>query len=646
MNCLRASLGALLLAGALTAAAAGPDDEYISIYYLIQQGDNAAAAGNKPEAATCYGDAQTNLLRLAKAYPNWQNNIVQYRLKYLAKKIADLDYTPPPPVTALQAGSNSAPLDEAVQQQLAALQAQVQQLQASNDSLQSKLREALSVRPTAIDPAELAKAELAIKQLTKENALLKVSLEDVNTKATATAQGKRIAQLQEELAAANKKLSAETDRTRRLAREKGDLESRLGKITTSPRDTGSQRGVEQQLDDVEQRLTAQRAVATQLQRDKSDLLARLAALETEAANAAALRAENQLLRRQVEELKSAAPIAGNGSQLSARLAAAEAQIAALQSERDILRLERAALEGRVVQLMAAAKAAPTGRDAERIQQLEKQVEDLQLQLTEANRELAARSTDKVGERADLLAGQLASARARLEVYEAKPVPYSPEELSLFRQAQPQLAGTDAAARKSSAIPKPPAGSTTLVAEAQGYFARGEYSRAEQKYQEVLRKDDRNVYTLANLAAIQLEEGKIDEAETNLRKALSIAPDDSYSIQTLGYLKFRQENYDEAMTQLSRAAQLDPSNAEIQNYLGVTLSHKGQRAAAETALRKALQIEPGYTSAHNNLAVIYATQNPPALALARWHYQKALAGGHPKNPQLEQLFERKESGSTP
>jgi len=642
MKYLSGFIVALLLGLGASLRAAGPDDEYLSIYYLIQQGDNAADAGNKPEAAARYNDAQTNLLRLQKAYPTWQNNIVQYRLKYLTKKISDLDYTPPTPAPAATKATTEAEI--ALQKQLSELQAQVQQLQSNNDSLQAKLREALSIRPAAIDPAELAKAEKAIGELTRENALLKVSLDESEAKAAATAQGREIAKLRADLSAANEKFATEARRALQLAKERDGLAERLSKTVTSPRDISAPRGPSKELDDLEQRLATQQTLASQLQRDRQELMARIATLETEAANAAALRAENELLRRQVSELKAAAPTNSNATQLSARLAAAEAQIAALLSERDILRLERAALEGRVVALMAG-KSLPGGRESQRVSELERQVQELQRQLAEANRELARRADAQSGERADELASQLASMRAKLDILEARPVPYSAEELALFRQAAPRLA-TDSTPRKSSSIPRPPAGSAALVAEAQRHFVRGDYAQAEAKYQEVLSKDDRNVYTLANLAAIQLEEGKYDDAEKNLRKALSLAPDDAYSLQTLGYLKFRQEKYDEALTQLSRAAQLDPDNAEIQNYLGVTLSHRGQRTAAETALRRALQLQPGYTAAHNNLAVIYATQDPPAVALARWHYQKAQAGGHPKNPQLEKLFDQKEAQPNP
>ena len=104
------------------------------------------------------------------------------------------------------------------------------------------------------------------------------------------------------------------------------------------------------------------------------------------------------------------------------------------------------------------------------------------------------------------------------------------------------------------------------------------------------------------------------------------------------MKFHQNKYDEALDALSHAAKADPQKAEIQNYLGLVLSEKGMRGPAETALRKAVELQPGYASAHHNLAVFYLTQQPHYPALARWHYQKALAAGSPKNPELEKLFE--------
>ena len=183
----------------------------------------------------------------------------------------------------------------------------------------------------------------------------------------------------------------------------------------------------------------------------------------------------------------------------------------------------------------------------------------------------------------------------------------------------------------------PAGSAELVAEAQNYFAAKQYNKAEDDYQKILQHDPKNALVLGNLAAIELQQGKLDDAETHIKSALAQNPDDSYNLSILGYLKFQQQKYDDAFDALSRALKLDPQNAEIENYLGVTLSHKGLQAQAETALRKALELDSNYAAAHNNLAVIYISEQPPSPALARFHYQKALDVGQPRNQGLEKML---------
>jgi tetratricopeptide (TPR) repeat protein len=195
---------------------------------------------------------------------------------------------------------------------------------------------------------------------------------------------------------------------------------------------------------------------------------------------------------------------------------------------------------------------------------------------------------------------------------------------------------DTRSAKKSVKELPP-GAAALVAEAQRDFAARRYDKAEEKYLQVLRQDENNIYTLANLAAIQLELNHLDEAEKNINRAVAAAPDDAYSLSILGYLRYRQQKYNEALDALSKAAKLEPSNAEIQNYLGLTLTQKGLRSAAETAFRKAIVLDPNYASANYNLAVFYLTQKTPEPQLARWHYEKAVQGGLPRNPDLEKMF---------
>ncbi len=103
------------------------------------------------------------------------------------------------------------------------------------------------------------------------------------------------------------------------------------------------------------------------------------------------------------------------------------------------------------------------------------------------------------------------------------------------------------------------------------------------------------------------------------------------------MEFGRQKFDAAQDALSRAAQLDPRNPEIENYLGATLAQKGLREQAETAFRQAVELDPTYGAAHKNLAVIYLGEKPPMVELARWHYQKALQFGQPRNADLEKTL---------
>jgi Flp pilus assembly protein TadD len=235
------------------------------------------------------------------------------------------------------------------------------------------------------------------------------------------------------------------------------------------------------------------------------------------------------------------------------------------------------------------------------------------------------------------ARQLAVLRARLEALEARKVPYTAEELALLKQ--PALQGKAPPSKADTKKKELPAGAGLILTEAQRAFARKDYKTAEAQYLKVLAMDERNVFTLGNLGAIQMEMGRLDEADATLTKANGIEPDDGFILSMLGILRFRQNKFDDALDLLSRAVEMEPRNHEAYNYLGITLSQKGQRQAAETALRKSLEINPNYAEAHHNLAVVYATQQPPFIELAKYHYGKATALGFPRNEEFEKKISK-------
>ena len=650
-----------LAAGLLPARADGPDDQYVRIYGLIQAGD-ALNNSNQPGAALAkYLEAQTTLQQFQKVYPDWNSKVVNFRLNYLASKIsvvtAKVPAAPPtrprPPATTALVPPATAPnrgVTPEIERQLAALQEDVRRLQADKSGLESKLKEALAAQPTPLDPRELTKAQRQIRDLMKENDLLKSSVPTEKPKPAPVPDTKALDETKHALAEANRKLTDQTSRANSLASEKQLLQGRLDSLARAAADTSRLDETRKALEEANHKLASQSELTRKLASEKDTLQAQVRTLAASAEAAAALRAENEVLKKQLADSKTAAAAPTREAEITRKLAAAEVRIAALQSDAEILRLEKIALENRVKTLSRPAPAAPVvtstvvptaslPSDLARIKLLEDERNELAKKLEAANKELYGRRGRVVNTRIDELNSQIAALRARLEVFEARAVPYTTEELALFKKPVTQLSAATPNAGKKS-INSLPSGAAGFVASAQRHFAAKEFDQAEADYLQILRRDENNVYTLANLAAIQLERGNLPDAEKNVKKAIVGAPDDAYSLSILGYLKFRQEKYDEALDALSRAAKLNPQSAEIQNYLGVTLSHKGLRGPAETALRKAITIDPNYADAHNNLAVIYLTQQPPSVELARWHYDKAKAAGHARNEELEKAFEKK------
>jgi Flp pilus assembly protein TadD len=570
----------------------------------MQQADTYDNSGEPRRALDDYVEAQTNLQKFQKVFPDWSPNIVNFRLNYLAEKIAEATARLPstntlPPAASVSATPVAAPAAATaeLESQLSALHEQVRRLQTDNETLQSKLKEALTAQPAAVSPREFAQVQEQLRFLMKENDLLKVSLTQEHGGAATGVDAKSFELLKQALAEANQKLAGQTARADKLTLENQALQTRLQSLLAS------------------------------------------------ADAAEALRQENELLKKQVASLKSAPAAAIATADTGSELAKAQTQIAALQSVAEVNSLEKMALENRVNQLQhltvnpAPVVAGPSQAENEaRIRELEQERNELLARLGDANQKLYGRKGQNAAAQIDALAQQVDTLRARIAVDEAQPIPYTPAELALFKQSVPQLTANPNAEKKS--VRELPTGAASLVAEAQNHFSAREYDKAEADYQEILRHDENNGLALANLAAIELEENKLDDADKHIQAALAQSPNDAYNLTVLGRIRFSEAKYDEALDALSRAAKIDPQNPDIENYLGVTLAQKGLRAQAETALRRAVQLDPNYGSAHNNLAVIYLTQQPPMVELARWHYEKALAAGQPHNPALEKMLAEK------
>jgi tetratricopeptide (TPR) repeat protein len=706
MKCLVRIFGLLLLLTAASFGADGPEDQYVQIYTLMQEGDTFLKNGLARQAMAKYAEAQGLLARFPSAHPGWNEAVVKFRLNYLAGKLAPLlaqfstnnvpptplppgpatNVIPPSPVTndvppnpltnvlapnlptnvipptpptpiipivPVVPATNVAPIEPENNARLVQeLQERIQRLQADNATLVAKLKEALSVQPSATDPRELIKAEERNRALQKENDLLKVSLSQEQPRIGHPVEPDLLAEANRTLADLRTKFEQQSQDYLALKAE-NDFLKKQGAGATAP--TGTDPQMAAQLQDARNALASLQADHDLLSLEKTALEKRMGTLESMLAAATnslagGPKGDPKKVKSLQEEL--AKQIAAN------KLAAREndARLRQIELEKSQLAKEKSDLESKLT--------ASTTDALKQRKKIEGEMEDLRAKLARAEKQLA-KSAGPQGP-ADLVQ-QVESLRSRLQVLEAQPLPYTAEEKAMLSKPDTKLLAvaslptpalnpgpnenpTNTPSPSSKKKELPP-GTGALVEAAERAFRVGNFAEAEAKYLDVLHQDEKNVYVLGNVAAIQIElnkmreaandpkgaESKLQEAEKHLAAGLARDPEDDHCLFLMGQVLFKRKKLDEALDFLSRSAKVNPESALTQNFLGIVLSEKGLRKPAEAAFRKAIELQPGYASAHNNLAFVYATQDPPLLTLARWHYQKARDAGHPSTPDLEKLL---------
>lgn len=632
----------LLCLAALPLGAQSLDEQYVKIYNLIQQGDYLRD-GKQPEPALeKFREAEELLKKLQTSYPQWNENVVKFRIRYIADRISTLEavvatlpkrdvpaavpVNPVVPAASLQPPPPGAK-DTDLRQFIETLQTDMRRLEGDKSTLEAKLREALSAQPATMDPRKLSAAEEQIRMLQKENEILKVSVRQERDKNRDVVSRAEHEKLKTALTEATSKLAEQAEIIARLRLEKEALQARIQKM------------IEDSKENV-------------LKAENEKLKLQVAELAAKAAKTDELNAQIQNAKQALEDslkqmdklAKDKADLERNLKQMSATVptepASAPIKLAnpAATDENKILAARVRSLEGDLAE--AKKLVIEAGNTVDRLVKdrntLLVKVSDLEVaQKNPASPAADPKSSgDQMGR--ERMTNQLAILRSRLDVLEARQIPYTAEEKALFEKPVIAKQSSEAGATKKPSRVLP-VGAATLVAQAERAFNERRLDEAESLYKQVLKLDEKNIYTLANIAAVQSELGRLEDAEASLKRSLAESSEDPYSLTLLGIVRFRQGRYDDALDVLSKAAQVEPNNAEIQNYLGITLSQKGLRGPAETALRKAVQLAPGYGSAHHNLAVTYAMAQPPSLELARWHYQKALDAKHPRNAELEKVI---------
>ena len=647
-----------------SAQAAGPDDSFIQAYTLIAQADNLSRLGQKNSAIQKYRQAHNDLAALQSGYPNWNAGVVSFRIKYVDQKLKALGDAAPE--TAAPSAKPAVLDPAAARREISILKRKVESLENAIILKDAKLKEALSAVPSPEETQQLATLEANLSGLRQENANLKSAIDKATTRLKGANTGLAKAKADAEKAQADlAKAQAETEKTNEALAQAVE-EAKTAKAKANDRQA---KRLENKLADKQENLaktekelaslaTAHKALESELKSFKKgsrekDLQAQVGSLQKElsgnqkdlekaSGDVAALKSDKISLEEELKSFKK-----GNREkELEAEVGSLEKQLANSNSKLKETASNLASAENSNDSLGDQLKASQKGS---REKEFRNYISSLEKRLAKAERKNTNPASKRKGltgifnwqksdraEKAQVaeLQNRIDTLRSRLEILEAEKIPYTDEEKKLF--AEPNTGDQPVNTLQAKVATLPEGGADDFKA-GQAALIEAKFGEAEQKFLHVLKLDEENPLTLGNLALAQMEQGNYEGAEASLTRALKNDDEDAFSLSLIGTLRYRQKKYDEARDYLAKAVKLNPEDSRAQHFLGSALNNLGQRKAAETALRKAVQIKPGYSEAHHNLAVVYATQKPPFIALAKFHYDKAVAGGHKKNADLEKIL---------
>lgn len=166
------------------------------------------------------------------------------------------------------------------------------------------------------------------------------------------------------------------------------------------------------------------------------------------------------------------------------------------------------------------------------------------------------------------------------------------------------------------------------------LGKNNFDAAEKAFLQLLKLSPENPSALVNLGLVDVRLGRPEDAKNYLLQAIHVVPDAALAWTTLGLIYQNEDNTEGATAALAQAVFLNPKSPQAHNYFGVTLAKRGWYDAAEEELQKAVELAPSFAEAQFNLALVYYQRHPPAVELARRHYQKALELGAAPDPDFE------------
>ncbi len=135
-------------------------------------------------------------------------------------------------------------------------------------------------------------------------------------------------------------------------------------------------------------------------------------------------------------------------------------------------------------------------------------------------------------------------------------------------------------------------------------AKGDYDRAAQEYQAVIKVTPSNYYPYLELGDLLMRQRKFSKAEDVLKKGLTYSTHLPYAYAKLGMLYFFSQRLTQAVEKLEQAIEINKKNnlfkidelAGAYYIMSMAYGQLGKIALAKNAINNALKIKPNYPEA--------------------------------------------------
>ncbi len=199
---------------------------------------------------------------------------------------------------------------------------------------------------------------------------------------------------------------------------------------------------------------------------------------------------------------------------------------------------------------------------------------------------------------------------------------------------PARGGVNVGAEDADKTGKFPALTGALAQRGAAAISKRNWTEARKAYEEMLAAEPDNAMALANLGTVEYQLKDYEAAAKHLEAAARQRPGLSQTWLTLGMLYMKKGDQMMALSAASRAVHEKPDDPRNHSFLAVVTKGLGWSNAAEAELQKALELDPKYAEAHFNLSLMYMDRKPPAVELARRHYERAVELGADKDALME------------